>query len=827
MKNSLVKRILHLLFCCHLFLPIEAKGQIIPDRSLPNNSQVTFDNKIFTIEGGTVKDNALFHSFQEFSLPSNLEAYFNNSSHISNIFSKVSGTSISQIDGLIRANHNTNLFLLNPNGFLFGKNAKINVDGSFIVSTADKIKFASGAEFGNNNFDLTVPIKINFPFGLYFEGNSPATIKVEGFGHNLIGQNFQPVSRLPVASKLQMTSGKNLFLLGGNLDLTGANLINESGKIEIASIRKGIVTLFQSKPFWNLNYEQVQEFGNIRLSSRSWIDTSSSLVNFLPSGSINLQGEKISLQDGSVILNQNLSSLPSGQININALESLEISGTDPIAKIAGSLFSEAFNLGQGADIIINAPELKVFEGGLILTVSYAQGSAGNISLNAPRNLKILGFSPRSELTLSTITSTSFGSGTTGTIEIEAGNLFIENGGTLLSTNFGQGEAGDLTIKSPGLIKVSGFQPDILANSAIGSLATSSGNAGNLNINTSNLLIEKGAKVGSATLASGQAGNLNLNASSSIIIDGQFSAPQTFTSILSSANTVNDLVLSAFNFPNPSGLTGESGNIFLTTDKLLINEFAEVTVKNIGTGNAGSIQIEAQSITLNNNGNLTATTNSGQGGNLQVNGELIQLQNQSIISTTARQNGDGGNVSIKAKNLTLLSNSSITANAFEGTGGNINIDTKGFFVSPDSSITATSELGVDGDVNVNFDSSLLDSIVSSSSFEIIDTDSLIANSCLQEKRAQGLLTLTGQGALRPSPNNYLSIKPLMSAPKPIVNSSTSSPTPVSFSERIAQRRWRKLGDPVVEGRILQKTEKGWRLVAASNPSLQTVDDLICN
>ncbi|NEP11355.1 MAG: S-layer family protein [Symploca sp. SIO2C1] len=89
---------------------------------------------------------------------------------------------MSYIDGTIRANGATNLFLINPSGVVFGANAQLDIGGSFCASTADTLLFEDGSLFSATEPNPPPLLTVNIPIGLQY-GSNPGEIRVEGMGH--------------------------------------------------------------------------------------------------------------------------------------------------------------------------------------------------------------------------------------------------------------------------------------------------------------------------------------------------------------------------------------------------------------------------------------------------------------------------------------------------------------------------------------------------------------------------------------------------------------------------------------------------------------------
>jgi filamentous hemagglutinin family protein len=140
----------------------EIFAQVIPDSSLgANSSRLNGD----VIEGGANRGNNLFHSFTEFSIGEGQSFKFANPVDVTRIFSRVTGNQPSEIKGTLGVLGNADLFLINPRGIILGPNARLELRGSFIGTTADSVVFKDGI-FSASNPESSTILSVNVPLGL-------------------------------------------------------------------------------------------------------------------------------------------------------------------------------------------------------------------------------------------------------------------------------------------------------------------------------------------------------------------------------------------------------------------------------------------------------------------------------------------------------------------------------------------------------------------------------------------------------------------------------------------------------------------------------------
>ena len=678
------------LFGLGLITPVTA--QVSPDGSL--GTEANTDNNITEITGGTRSESNLFHSFQEFSVETGAEAFFNNAVDINNIIGRVTGGNISNIDGLIRANGDANLILINPNGITLGNNARLDIGGSFLGSTADSVVFQDGTVF-NTDLETQPLLTISAPVGLQLGQNS-AEIRVSGAG-------LDPMATTP---------GNTFALVGNGITFDGATVEVESGRIELGSVGEGEVSITEIASGWQLGYAGVRQLGNLELLNESALINPNLANN--STGGIQLQGSNITLER-SQITAQTLADAPGGNIVINAAESLTLFGVVEAGENASQISNNVLGsaAGVGGSIEINTGKLAINPRSFIDSNVFGPGSAGDINITAGR-IDIAGagfqeFQQQYRVDVlegnlqpgSRITGIFAGTATTGKagdISIDTGTLNLTDGAIIFTPVFTAGNGGDIDITAEDI----DLDASAIQNGG-GRDSIASATVGDINLNSDRLEVANGATVINATFGKVNGGNvsitaedINLNSSSTASIIGT----GLFTSSTQGSGAGGDLNITAANINiEDSIIASNSGAILADGTTIPVGGLGgDIKIRASDTIEASGIVFSPDDPQLAvGSGIATSTYSTADGGDLTVDtGKLIIRDGASFASATFG-GGNGGHLTIDAaesveiigsaaegmnlSGLSASSNNNLTSNSpIAGTSGNIKITTPNLTVT---------------------------------------------------------------------------------------------------------------------------------------------------
>ncbi|AFZ21687.1 two-partner secretion domain-containing protein [Allocoleopsis franciscana] len=544
-----------------------------------------------TITGQHIGGNNLFHSFKEFNIDPGATVIFDTPAGVTRILSRVTGNDYSHIQGTLQVLGSADLFLLNPHGIIFGSNAQLNINGSFVASTASSLIFNDGSLFSAT--DTTPPLlTVSVPVGLQF-GATPGSITHQ-------------------SGDLQVKTGQTLALVGGDVNLLGGNLRAPGGRIELGSVAANSLVSLTPNPStrgWVLGYESVQKFKNIQLSQGAVVSTTN-----IVSGDIQLYGRQITIADGSQVGGftiQGTSATKGGTLVIHADDSLEVKGTalnDPTK--ASALFTGTFGAGQAGDISIKAKQLFVDSGGTVIASTFKNGQGGNITLDIEQSVNVIGSDSK------IITQAEPGStgGAGGQLQITTEKLMIRDGGQIATSTFGSGNGGTLLVDASE-VEVSGRSQDGHLPSGLFAQSLNDqtrGNGGNLIINTNRLVVEGGANISVASRrgSQGNAGRLEVNASKVEVIG---------TGLDQDGNIVPSSLLA-------STASGQGGNITINlSNYLLLSNGSQISTSAEREGNGGQIRINQGFVVAaptNSNSDIIANAINGRAGGIIINSESV-------------------------------------------------------------------------------------------------------------------------------------------------------------------------------------------------------------
>ena len=604
-------------------IPLNADAQISADGTTSTTVNQAGNN--FTTEQGDRVGDNLFHSFEEFSVPTMGSASFNNAADIANIFSRVTGSNISTIDGLLSANGAANLFLINPNGIIFGENARLNLGGSFFASTADSLLFEGNTEFSASNPQAPPLLEVSIPIGLNFRDN-PGEIVNRSFVQNNTGDSVG----------LEVAPGKNLTLVGGNINFESGQVTARGGNIQLGGLSAaGIVGINEDA---SLDFPEDVARANINLSNAADVDVTST-----GGGSITINTRNLNLESGvfgasqiraGITADSITAEAQAGHIIINATDNVTIDDSF----IGNQVASEA--VGNSGNVTIATGSLILTNGGRIVARTLGEGNAGSVSINARDTVTIDGENPLGFTSIITSQASLGSIGSAGDITITTDTLSVTNGGSIVASTFAEGNAGLVDINAKDTVIFNGESRGKVP-SGVGTQVTQGaiGNAGGVNITTGSLQVRNGAQISASTFGEGNAGLVKINATDTVIFDGE-----STRGIPSGAVSIVE-----------SGAVGNSGGVNISADSLQVINGAQINSNTFGEGNAGLITIDAS-----NNVNFSGI------GNFNFSG----LGSQVAPGATGNSQG----IKITTNSLGLTDGGQVNANTFGGgSAGLITID----------------------------------------------------------------------------------------------------------------------------------------------------------
>jgi filamentous hemagglutinin family protein len=728
-----------------------ALAQIKPDATLGAERSVVKPNVNIKdlpsdrIDGGARRGANLFHSFQEFNIDQGRGAYFTNPVGIENILSRVTGSNRSDIQGTLGVLGNANLFLINPNGIIFGPNASLDVGGSFVGSTASSLNFADGTQFSAAVPQTTPLLTVSVPIGLQF-GGTTGEIRVQGAG---IPPDVTQVTQSFDDPVLEVPSGETLALVGGDVQLVGGTLQAPGGRVELGGLAGvGTVELNENG---SLSFPESVTRGDVSLKDRAG-------VNVLAGGggSIAINAQNLDISEGlgglfaGIGLGLGAPGSQAGDVTLNATAAITIGQS---GSIENNVNLDA--IGDSGNIEIQAGSFSLSDYAQLVAGNFGRGDSGNISVQATGSVSLennsnifsgVSFGNNSNAS-SQVLSEAKGNG--GNINIQAGSLSLTNAGLLTST-FGRGDAGNVSVRASNKVSFgkdsqifSTVQPGAIGNAgsiniqaeslsldtALFSSSTGGeGNAGGIVVQTKNAVSLANSSLIQSIVGTGAVGNggkIDIQARSLSLING--SQLQGFVDergdfgelknlpggqgrggniqvnasdfvYLSGVNAKSERP-SGFNTRTSEGAIGRAGDIIVSTGTFRIGDGALVNAQTFNPSSGGDINITTGLLSVTNGGELSASSKgTGAAGNLEVEAGSIRLDNRALLSsdTTAGQ----GNINLRSEDLVLRRGSNITTNATgTATGGNITIDTGVLAALENSDISANAQAASGGQVQI--------------------------------------------------------------------------------------------------------------------------------
>jgi filamentous hemagglutinin family protein len=700
-------------------------------------TQVSGTGKNFDITGGLSKGQTLFHSFSDFSVPTNGQANFLNPVGNRDIITRVTGNKFSDINGLVNTN-GANFFLINPSGIVFGPNAQLNVGKAFVGSTANSIDLVGGGQtirFGTNSSGdaplLSVAPNVLFDVARLNLGGGTGAI-------SNFGSLFTP------------NLNQYIGLIGGNVSLNGGQINAPGGRVEVGGLSQAGTVGFSFDRGVQLPDNNIKR-GNVSLVQTGAVPSIID-VTLGGGGDVRIFAKDIDLQGAGSFIATGI--YPGAGSPTAQAGDIKLDATGKVTISAGNIFNEVATgeIGNGGNIEIKTGNLAVTNGAQVSATTGGQGDAGNVRITATDNISFDGFGSGA---VNIVRQGAVGKG--GNVEITTGSLAVTNGAQVTASTFGKGDAGSIEIKAAGDILFD--SSDAFSGVELGAV----GKGGNVEITTGNLAVTNTAKLGASTLGQGDAGSIKITAAGNISIDGIKNGVSSgaFSTVEPGAvgkgggieiTTGNLTVTNAAVLDATTGGQGDAGNIKITaagnisidgrkdgfssgggtavrpgavgnggkleitTGNLAVTNGAGLEVSTAGQGDAGNIKITAtgdisidgskdrQSSSVSSS--ILGAVSTRKGGEIEINARNLSITNGgALITGSLFGNGNGGSIFVNTNKLTLNNSAIIESISLRGIGGNIDITTKDYLLIRNNTSIQTTSLSSDkngngGNITIN-------------------------------------------------------------------------------------------------------------------------------
>ena len=705
-----------------------AQSQIIPDETLGAERSQVIPNfnglPVEVINGGAIRGANLFHSFGEFNVAPGRGAYFfSPNTTIQNILARVTGGNPSQILGTLGTfgNSNPNLFLINPNGIIFGSGASLDVGGSFVGTTANAVRLGETGQFSAAEPASSRLLSVQ-PSAFFFNALSPQAIINRSIAtRTVLGARI---------NGLQVRNGRSFVLLGGDVSLNGGVLLAPGGRIELGGVAgTGTVGLSIDGNNLRLSFPDSLPRADLSLSNRADVNARAG-----GGGSIAINARNLNLAGASRVrtgIGPGLGSVDSkaGDIEINATEAITLTDGSFVSNavfggavgqggninvIAGSLnlsnnafvVSSTAGRGDAGDLTIQVRDtVAVKKSSFLSTTTLGRGNAGNLTITAQGKVSFDGEGRMgSEITGAFSDSEGIGKG--GDITITAESVSLTNGAQLSVTNYERGNAGNVTINARNTVSIDGTDSKGRASGIFSDVAREAeGTGGSINITTGSLFLTNGAILSASTEGRGNAGSVTINAADTILFSGT-DARGDVSAIFSTVEKEAE---------------GRGGSIDITTRSLYVTDGAQLQTLTRGRGNAGTMTINARDHVLFDGVSRSEFPSGaassvqpgavGEGSDINITTRSLTVTNGALLSASTFGQGNAGNILIHAADAVTLSGIgftgessglfTVTGTQASGQGGGIMVDTATFRVQDGAVINAqTFNASNGGNLTVN-------------------------------------------------------------------------------------------------------------------------------